>query len=168
MLDLSRLEARQTAANIEVVDIESLIEEVVSETQRTHDKPPVRLSYARAPVPATRTDALKLRMIVANLVENAVKFTDQGTVTIATRNRDGGVEISVSDTGIGIDPAIRDVIFEAFRQGETASTRRFEGAGLGLYIVRRFVEILGGTIALDSEVGRGSTFRVWIPRHEAA
>ncbi len=163
MLDLSRLDARQTAVNIETVDVEALIEEVANETRRTHGKSTVRLVHDRTSVPPLRTDALKLRIVVTNLLENAMKFTDEGTVTIATRCRDGGVEISVSDTGIGIDPSSREFIFEAFRQGETAAARRFEGAGLGLYIVRRFVEILGGTIALDSEVGRGSTFRIWIP-----
>ena len=78
-----------------------------------------------------------------------------------------GDRVSVTDTGIGIPPESQSLIFEPFRQGDSSATRRYGGVGLGLYIVRRLVEMLGGRIALDSTMGRGSTFRVWIPTNGA-
>jgi signal transduction histidine kinase len=102
-------------------------------------------------------------MVVRNLIRNAVKFTEQGTVTISACARDDGVEITVSDTGIGIAPEVLPTIFEPFRQGDGSNTRRYGGVGLGLYIVQRLMDLLGGKIAVESEVGKGSTFRVWLP-----
>ncbi|MBI3391225.1 MAG: hypothetical protein HY027_26105, partial [Deltaproteobacteria bacterium] len=95
---------------------------------------------------------------------NAIKFTDEGQITVCAHTRDGGVEFRVSDTGIGIPSEALELIFEPFRQVDHSPTRRSGGAGLGLYIVRRLVEMLSGTITVDSEVGKGSSFSVWLPR----
>jgi signal transduction histidine kinase len=92
-----------------------------------------------------------------------MKFTPAGQVTVAVQPLNGGVEFRVSDTGIGMSRDIQSIIFEPFRQGDGSSTRRFGGVGLGLYIVRRLTEILGGTVSVESNVGCGSTFRVWMP-----
>ncbi|MEW6003597.1 MAG: ATP-binding protein, partial [Nitrospirota bacterium] len=83
--------------------------------------------------------------------------------TVDVHKNDGGVEFSVADTGIGIAPENLAIIFEPFRQIESPLTRQRGGIGLGLYVVKRLLEILRGTIKVNSEVGRGSTFRVWIP-----
>ena len=109
------------------------------------------------------TDRLKLKIVLKNLLSNALKFTRAGRVATTTQARDGGVEFCVSDTGNGIAPELLPHIFEMFRQGEQMLTRQERGVGLGLYIVRRMVELLGGTIAVESAVGKGSTFRVWVP-----
>jgi len=101
--------------------------------------------------------------VLKNLIGNAMKFTEQGAVTVAACERDGGVEITVSDTGVGIAPEVLPTIFEPFRQGDGSDTREYGGVGLGLYIVRRLTNLLGGTINVESEVGKGSTFRVWLP-----
>jgi signal transduction histidine kinase len=92
-----------------------------------------------------------------------MKFTERGTVTVGARRRDAGIEVSCSDTGIGIPPEAQLAIFDPFRQADESIAARYGGAGLGLHIVRRLLEMLGGTVAVESEVGRGSTFRVWIP-----
>jgi signal transduction histidine kinase len=110
-----------------------------------------------------RTDPMQLKVVLKNLVGNALKFTDKGYVRLRARPRDGGTELTVSDTGIGIAAEHHRLIFESFRQVQPANTRRYGGVGLGLYIVRRLVDALGGRIRLESEVSRGSTFRVWLP-----
>jgi len=99
--------------------------------------------------------------VLKNLLSNALKYTDQGVVDLRAVPRDGGVEFIVRDTGMGISPGHREQVFEAFRQIESPNPRG--GVGLGLYIVRQLVDLLCGTIELESEVGKGSTFRVWLP-----
>ena len=114
-------------------------------------------------LPALRTDAVKLRMILKNLVSNAIKFTERGAVRV-TANRSGDrVRLTVSDTGIGIPADELPHVFEPFRQAHGHRSRRAHGAGLGLYIVRRLVDLLGGTIAVDSAAGRGTTFAIELP-----
>ena len=98
-----------------------------------------------------------------------IKFTHAGSVVVRLRARDGGVEITVADTGAGIAREMLPVIFDPFRQGEPAMTRQHPGVGLGLYIVRRAIDVLGGgTIEAESIVGQGSTFCVWVPSRLAA
>ncbi len=110
------------------------------------------------------TDRTKLQVVLKNLPNNTVKFTDEGSITLAACARDEGMEFCVTDTGIGIAPEIRSVMFDMFRQGDSSMTRRHEGVGLGLYIVQKLLEeLLGGTVSVESEVGRGSTFRVRVP-----
>lgn len=118
-------------------------------------------------------DAGKLRQIVFNLVSNATKFTEQGTIMVAARRigRGGGeqrVEISVSDTGMGISPDDQERIFEAFTQAEPSITRRYGGTGLGLAISRRYAELLGGTLCVRSSPGEGSTFTLALSLARAA
>jgi signal transduction histidine kinase len=103
------------------------------------------------------------KVVFKNLIGNAVKFTAEGSITVAARGHKGGVEFSVSDTGMGIPPEALDVIFEPFRQIEHSAARQSGETGLGLHIVKRPLEVLGGSITVESEPGRGSTFRVWLP-----
>jgi PAS domain S-box-containing protein len=113
-------------------------------------------------------DRRALRQIVFNLVGNAIKFTERGGVRVRIDDAPAGqARIEVEDTGIGIAPALQPGLFEAFSQAGSESRRRGEGTGLGLYVSRRLVELLGGKIEVNSEPGRGSTFTVLIPRAEA-
>ncbi len=116
-----------------------------------------------ADLPSITTDAGKLRVLLKNLIANATKFTDRGGITVRARARDGGVEFSVEDTGIGIEGEAVHFVFDAFRQASAANARQYGGVGLGLYIVRRLVGILGGRLRVESEVGVGSKFFVWVP-----
>lgn len=163
VLNLSRLESG--ALRIEPVrtDVAAVFSEVACETDvRAKSNPDLAVRWELEPeLPAIQTDPVKLKMVVRNLVENAIKFTREGEVRVRAAQTPGGLEISVTDTGMGIDPASRDVIFEPFRKLETASFH--EGVGLGLYIVRRLTDLCGAALELESEVGRGSCFRVRLP-----
>jgi len=138
---------------------------VISEAQEwLGKKPGVRLLRPATPtLPVLYTDHTKLKIILKNLLENAVKFTDAGTVAVDVQLREGGVEFAVTDTGTGITPEVQQVMFEMFRQGDSSMTRHYGGGGLGLYIVKRLLELLGGAVTVESKAGHGSTFRVWLP-----
>lgn len=164
-LDVSRLEAGRMPMDIRDVSVTHLLQEVDAETRALREKPGLDFVWdVPTRLPRLRTDPLKLKVILKNLIGNAVKFTERGSVRVGARRVDRGVvEFSVTDTGIGIDPGARKVIFEPFRQVDSSDSRRHGGVGLGLYVVRRLVDSLGGDLALESALGRGSTFRVSVP-----
>ncbi len=118
-----------------------------------------------ADVPETlQSNAARLTQILNNLVENAVKFTDEGGVEVCViRPDERRWAIQVRDSGVGIPPAAQQYIFEAFRQVDASPTREYFGVGLGLSIVKQLATLLGGDVALESEVGKGSTFTVYLP-----
>jgi PAS domain S-box-containing protein len=163
-LDMSRLESGRVAVNRQDIWVPDLMREIENETQGLHDKPGLRFAWQVPPqLPYVRTDPFKLKMVLKNLIANAAKFTEEGSVTVTVTSDEGHIEFSVADTGIGISPEAQAVIFEPFRQADGSLTRRYGGVGLGLYIVRRLLEMLDGSVAVESEVGRGSTFRVRLP-----
>lgn len=163
ILDFSRLGAK--SVEVKEIDVSDLIEEIKSETQSLTSESGLNFIWKVNPdLPHIHTDPAKLKVVFKNLINNAVKFTEKGSVTVDVNKSGRGIEISVSDTGIGIAQENLPVIFEPFRQSENPLTRRHGGIGMGLYIVKKLVEILGGTIKVESEVGHGSTFRAWIPQ----
>ncbi|MET0503612.1 MAG: GAF domain-containing sensor histidine kinase [Candidatus Binatia bacterium] len=119
----------------------------------------------RADLPTLYADKGKLRHILENLINNAIKFTDQGTVTIAARNLPAKklMEFKVTDTGIGIPKELLPSIFERFRQVDSSDTKIYGGVGLGLYIVKKYTGLLGGTIQVESKLGQGSAFTLRVP-----
>lgn len=163
-LDLSRLEGGRLALTLEETHVATVLRDIDVETQPLQDKPGVALVYhvpgGLAPL---WTDALKLKVALKNLVVNALKFTDEGVVRIEVVTESDGLTISVQDSGIGMSPDMLPLIFEPFRQAPGLHARHAGGVGLGLYIVRRVIELLGGKISATSTLGRGSTFRVWLP-----
>jgi signal transduction histidine kinase len=106
-----------------------------------------------------------LKAVIQNLINNAIKFTEKGKVTVAVRHlaRTRAIELKISDTGIGIPKEKVETIFDMFQQVDSSASRKFGGVGLGLYIVRKFTELLGGTVVVESEFERGSTFTVTLP-----
>ncbi|HEY3305659.1 MAG TPA: ATP-binding protein [Candidatus Binatia bacterium] len=122
-----------------------------------------------AELPVVRTDVRKLRHILENLINNAIKFTDNGGVTVSARCVPDAkaVQFKVADTGMGIAKDSLRVVFEMFQQGDGVERRLHGGVGLGLYIVKKFTELLGGKVEVESEHGKGSTFTITIPYQEA-
>ena len=164
LLDLNRLEAGHLPVDLREIHLSDLMSEIEAETWALREKPGLRLVWQVASdLPRLCTDPLKLKVVIKELLRNAVKFTDQGQVTVGVHPRNGGVEIWVADTGIGIEPETAPGIFELFRQADGSATRRYGGVGAGLYRVKRLLELLGGTIKVESAVGYGLTFRLWIP-----
>ena len=114
-------------------------------------------------LPTGHGDARRLAQVLLNLVGNAVKFTDAGEVAIRAAAEDGSFVLTVRDTGPGIAPEDHGKIFDEFQQVDSSNTRKKGGTGLGLAISKRMVEMQGGTITVDSELGKGATFRVSLP-----
>ena len=110
-----------------------------------------------------RIDRAKLKVVVKNLVGNALKFTERGAVTVRASREGERVVIEVADSGVGIAPNDLPVIFQAFRQVKANTARSQGGVGLGLFIVARFVQLLRGAVSVQSTVGAGSTFRIELP-----
>ena len=114
-----------------------------------------------------QADERKVRQVVLNLLSNAIKFTPEGgRIEVAAAPRDGSVEVSVSDTGVGIAPEDQEAVFEEFRQVGTAD-KKVEGTGLGLTLCRKFIELHGGQIWVKSELGAGATFTFSLPLRNA-
>ncbi|MGE0821012.1 MAG: ATP-binding protein [Candidatus Binatia bacterium] len=166
LLDVCRMEAAQEAADLRPVHLGEVMAEVEEEVQELNEKPTVRY-LRRVPevLPPVYSDRTKLKVVLKNLLSNAVKFTERGRITVDAYLRNEGVVVTVSDTGIGIEPDVLPEIFDMFRQGDSSITRRYGGMGIGLYVVRRLLDLMGGKVEVESKVGQGSTFRVWIPRN---
>lgn len=163
-LDVNRLDAGRLPLVIAKTNLAELIEDLKQETESERADSPLTFSWCVPPtVPPIFTDPVKLKVVLKNLLSNAMKFTESGGVTIAVTPRQESVEISVTDTGVGVKPEALHIIFEPFRQAESPMTRHHGGVGLGLYVVRRMLELLEGSIAVESAPGKGSTFRVTLP-----
>ncbi|HEY2388729.1 MAG TPA: PAS domain S-box protein [Candidatus Binatia bacterium] len=166
-LDLSRLEAGTLAVVREQVVVSELLETVAIDLRDLADaRPDVRLEWDIAGVTADlQTDGAKLQVVLRNLIHNALKFTTSGNVSVTATTYEGRIEFTIADTGIGIAPEVLAYVFESFRQGDGSATRRHDGAGLGLHVAQRLVELLGGSISVTSAQGVGSTFRLSLPQH---
>lgn len=164
-LQVGRLEAGQLPVDIKEVAVAPLLMELQNEMWELFQQSGLQLECRTDPeLPAVNTDPNKLKVVIKNLIGNAIKFTERGKIVVDVQAKGEGMEIAVSDTGTGISPEDLAVIFEAFRQGEQkVLTRRHGGVGLGLYIVKRMLELLGGQVSVESVLGQGSTFRIWLP-----
>lgn len=186
ILDLSKIEAGKMQLHLETFDVASLVRDVVFTVKPLVEKNNNVLEvYCPAELGAMRSDLTKVRQSLFNLLSNASKFTENGTITLTVeqetannggheaedgKRRDEGKELSpaqivfkVSDTGIGMTPEQVDHLFEAFTQADPSTTRRYGGTGLGLAITQRFCRMMSGDIIVESRLGQGSTFTIWLP-----
>lgn len=164
ILDLAKVEAGHVELAHDDVDISTIVARVVETVRPQAQAKGVEISIETAGVsPAAEGDETRIRQILLNLVGNAVKFTDQGRVTVATSRANDCVAVAVTDTGIGISPEAIDIIFDEFRQADGSTTRRFGGTGLGLAIARKLARLHGGDITVASEPGVRSTFTLTLP-----
>lgn len=164
LLDFAKIGAGKMDVHIEPVRVEELIQTAVSTVEPMMDGGSVHLVRdVPSSMALVATDPEKLRQIILNLLGNAVKFTDRGEIRITACQENGHFKLAVADTGIGIDQADLDRIFEEFDRGRLTSAGSYRGTGLGLAIVKSLVDVLGGTIAVESAVGKGSTFTVTLP-----
>jgi signal transduction histidine kinase len=167
ILELSALESGQLTLSFARVDLASLIAEVVREAKGLALGRPVVVRADVQEAALARADPRRVRQVLTNLVGNAVKFTQRGEVLVTARVEDGWIRIGVHDTGPGISAQERAALFQEYRQSTEERARR-RGTGLGLAIARRLVMMHGGTIEVESELGRGSTFHVRLPRWDFA
>jgi response regulator RpfG family c-di-GMP phosphodiesterase/anti-sigma regulatory factor (Ser/Thr protein kinase) len=164
MLDFSKFEAGKMQLRLRYTDLDELVRDIASTFQDVIERKGLKLHYVRdGEVPPIYLDSDKLERILSNFIRNAIKFTETGSITLRIGSAIGKVWLEVRDTGIGIPQQHLPNIFKRFQQVDGSSTRRYEGTGLGLTIVKEAVELMRGTVSVHSEEGRGSTFRVEIP-----
>ena len=165
VLDISKIEAGQFNLMSENFDLRKSIEKAVQIILPLAEKKNLRLHLKiEDDISEMRGDQRRVEQIIINLLSNAVKFTDHGAINIYCRTDMNSVIISVNDTGIGIKPENLNIIFEAFRQVDAGISRVQEGTGLGLNITKKLVEMMGGSLKVESEWGKGSTFTVTLPK----
>ena len=166
ILDLSRIESGYEEIQVNRFDVNQLLKEVVELIEPQSIEKEIVLSCDRNDaLPFIHSDYEKCRHILQNIVVNAIKFTETGSVKIGARAGIHSIYIDVTDTGIGIDHAFLSEIFDEFRQADNSNARKHGGTGLGLSIAKKYAELLGGTITVESEKGKGSKFSVILPLH---
>jgi signal transduction histidine kinase len=165
ILDLSRLEiGKQKKATFTSVDLNLLAEQVISAHMPLAQERGLELEFEPAnSLPPVRGEPNQLSRVITNLLTNAIRYTPSGYVRVRTYAAEGGASLEVQDTGIGIDPEDYPHLFERFFRGKKVSQSKIMGSGLGLALVKEIMDIHEGRIEWQSENGRGSTFRVWLP-----
>lgn len=165
VLDISKIEAGQLQVIHEPYDLRQTIEKAVGSARPLAEKKGLDLICTISPETETVAgDPRRVEQILLNLISNAIKFTEKGSVTVACEPEGEDITIRVADTGIGIKDEDMETIFQPFRQIDSGMTRKYEGTGLGLSICKKLVELMGGTIWMTSEWGSGSTFGFSLPR----
>lgn len=165
LLDLSRIESGSITENRKPVQMSELLSSIVDFLKSRSDAKNQTLTFQTGgDIPEITGDPMAFESIFGNLVTNAINYTPEGgEITVEAGSDEGGIVVTVSDTGFGIAPKHQDKIFERFYRVKDENTRHITGTGLGLPIVKGLVDSMGGTIELESELGKGSTFTVWLP-----
>ncbi|HMA03015.1 MAG TPA: ATP-binding protein, partial [Gemmatimonadaceae bacterium] len=164
ILDLAKIEAGKMPLHLAPVSISLVIAEISQQVEPTVRRK--KLSFTTdlpSDLPVMMSDETKIKQVLLNLLSNAVKFTNRGGVVVRVRPEGDMVRVDVEDSGIGIRAEDLEAIWEDFRQVDQSRTREFGGTGLGLSITRKLIQALGGTVRVESEYGKGSTFSVALP-----
>jgi adenylate cyclase len=169
ILDLSKIEAGRMELHLETFALAPLIDDIVKTIESLAARNANQVAiHCDAAIGTMHADQMRLRQALLNLMSNANKFTDRGTITIDARqgqeNGDDWIRLAVTDTGIGMTPEQMAKLFQEFSQASSTTASKFGGTGLGLVISRRFCQMMGGDITVKSEPGRGSTFTIRLPR----
>ncbi|MCF8231938.1 MAG: response regulator [Bacteroidales bacterium] len=169
IVDLSRLETEGLQLTMEQVEVNSLLEEIYQQAIATRNNQgkkeqlDINQYQPSDKQVLVQADRSRLKQVMYNLVNNAIKFTSRGSITIGYQVNNDSIEFFVKDTGIGIEATKQNIIFQRFRQLDDSHTRKFGGTGLGLALVKVLLEKMGGQIQLDSEYGKGSRFYFYLP-----
>lgn len=164
VLDISKMEAGQLSLALDDYSVETVVQSVVAATGSLAEAKGIKIKTSVPDgLPVGRGDERRLTQVLLNLVSNAIKFTDSGSVEVGVKAVKGEFNITVRDTGPGIAPADQARIFDEFQQVDDSSTRKKGGTGLGLSISRRLIDMHGGRIGLDSTLGKGATFNIILP-----
>ena len=168
VLDLSKIEAGKMDLYLETFDIKSMIGDVIATVEPLIQKKSNKVGFICPPdMGSMYADLTKVRQVLFNLLSNASKFTDHGKVGVTLaregQSETGKIIFKVTDTGIGMTPPQLEKLFQPFTQADASTTRKFGGTGLGLAISKRFCEMMGGDISVESEMGKGSTFALTLP-----
>ena len=169
ILDLSKIEAGRMELQIESFALAPLIASVVKTIEPLAGKNANQLVvHCDGAIGKLHADSMRLRQALLNLMSNANKFTERGTITVdACQGQENGgdwVTIAIADTGIGMTPEQMGKLFQEFSQADASTTRKYGGTGLGLAISKRFCQMMGGDITVESELGKGSVFTVRLPK----
>ncbi|HSC28896.1 MAG TPA: response regulator, partial [Vicinamibacterales bacterium] len=168
VLDLSKIEAGRMELYLETFDVAAMVDEVLTTVAPLVAKNGNRVVVEVDPaIGAMRADLTRSRQVLFNLLSNACKFTERGTITVSARADAGWVEFEIADTGIGMTPAQQARLFEAFAQADAATSQKYGGTGLGLAISRQFCRMMGGELTVSSAEGAGTRFTVRLPREVA-
>ncbi|WP_263841047.1 sensor histidine kinase [Salinibacter sp.] len=162
VLNLSKLEAGQMTLESRPIDLADQARQVAREFAAEADDSGLALEV-EAEEAGARADEGGLQIVLQNLLSNAIKYTEEGTVQVRTYREDGEAVLQIEDTGIGMDPAVAESLFEPFRQGSEGLSREYEGTGIGLAVTKKATEQMGGSIDVETEKGQGSTFTARLP-----
>jgi signal transduction histidine kinase/CheY-like chemotaxis protein/HAMP domain-containing protein len=169
ILDIARIEAGREEVEISDFNVNSLLADLVAMLLPQAEQKKIELLHVDSETRLTlHSDDVKCHHILQNLIANAVKFTEKGRVEVRARQTAANIEITVADTGIGIDASHLPHIFDEFRQADSGTSRRFGGTGLGLAIAKKYAQMLGGTVSVTSKLGSGSEFTLLLPLRYAA
>lgn len=158
LLNVSRIEQGRLSVEMQAIETQPIVEEIVSQLSVTAQQKKLKLVYEKeaGKLPPASADPERLKQVLVNLIDNSIKYTETGSVTVSEEIKDGKLRLKISDTGIGISPEAQHNLFQKFYRVQSEKTRSIQGTGLGLWITRQIIELMSGNIYLESIEGRGT------------